>query len=75
MDNATISRFMHRKESRYKLYRRLDGSQGRSERVRKISLPTGIRSSDRPARSESLYELSYPRPIRDSTLFYIFKAN
>ena len=25
--------------------------------------PTGIRSPDRPARSESLYRLSYPGPI------------
>ena len=30
-----------------------------SGRVRKISPPTGIRSPDRPARSESLYRLSY----------------
>ena len=28
--------------------------------MRKISPPTGIRSSDRPARSQSLYRLSYP---------------
>ena len=28
----------------------------------KISPPTGIGSSDRPARSESLYRLSYPGP-------------
>ena len=38
----------------------LGGPQGRYGRVRKISLPTGIRSSDCPARSESLYRLSYP---------------
>jgi hypothetical protein len=30
--------------------------------VRKISTPTGIRSSDRQASSESLYRLSYPGP-------------
>ena len=36
------------------------GPQGRFGRVRKISPPTGIRSPDRPARSESLYRLSYP---------------
>jgi hypothetical protein len=36
----------------YPLYRRLGGPQGRSVRVRKISPPTGIRSPDRPARSE-----------------------
>jgi hypothetical protein len=44
----------------YLLYRRLGGPQGRSGRVRKISPPTGIRSPDRTARSESLYRLSYP---------------
>jgi hypothetical protein len=35
------------KETRYPLYRRLGGPQGRAGRVRKIS-PTGIRSLDRP---------------------------
>ena len=38
---------------RYPLYRRLDGPQGRSGQVRKISPPTGIRSPDRPALSQS----------------------
>jgi len=46
----------------YPLYRRLSGPQGGSGRVRKISPPTGIRSPDRPARSESLYRLSYRGP-------------
>jgi hypothetical protein len=45
---------------RYPLYRRPGGFQGRSGRVRNISPPTGIRSQDRPARSESLYRPSYP---------------
>ena len=36
----------------------LPAVQGRSGRVRKISPPTGIRSPDRPARSELLYRLS-----------------
>ena len=31
--------------------------------VRKISPPPGIRSPDRPARSESLYRLSYSGPM------------
>ena len=48
------------RKTRYPLYRRLGGFQGRSGRVRKISPPTGIRPPDRPARSESLYLLSYP---------------
>jgi hypothetical protein len=33
---------------------------GRSGQARKISPPSGIRSPDRPARSQSLYRLSYP---------------
>ena len=47
-------------KTRYPLYRRLGGPQSRSGQVRKISPPTGIRSPDRPARSDSLYRLSYP---------------
>ena len=50
-------------KTRYPLYRRLGGPQGRSGRVRKISPPTGIRSPDRPTLSESLYRLSYPDPF------------
>jgi hypothetical protein len=56
-------RFTPGKETRYPLYRRLGGPQGRSERLPKISPPTGIRSPDRPARSESLYRLRYPGPL------------
>jgi len=48
---------------RYPLCRRLGGPQGRSGQVRKISPPTGIRSPDRPARSQSLYRLRYPAPF------------
>ena len=47
-------------KTRYPFYRRLGGPQGRSGQVRKISPPTGIRSPDRPARSQSLYRLRYP---------------
>ena len=50
-------------KTRYPLYRRLGGPQGRSGQVRKISPPTGILSLDRPARSESLYRLRYPGPL------------
>jgi hypothetical protein len=47
------------KESRYSLYRKLDELQGRTARVCGKSLsPTGIRSPDRPARSDSL---SWPK--------------
>ena len=44
-------------KTRYPLYRRLGGPQGRYVRVRKISPPPGIRTPDRPARSESLCRL------------------
>jgi hypothetical protein len=50
-------------KTRYPLYRRLGGPQSRSRRMRKISPPTGIRSPDRPARSESLNRLSYPGSV------------
>ena len=59
------SRSLPPEKIRYPLYRRLVGPQGRYGQVWKISaLPTtGIRSPDRPARSQSLYRLSYPIPI------------
>ena len=34
--------------------------------------PTGIRSADRPARSESLYRLSYPGPHRNNSNNYYY---
>jgi hypothetical protein len=37
------------RKNRYPFYRKLDGSQGRSERVQKLST-TGIRSPDLPSR-------------------------
>ena len=55
-------------KNRYPLYRRMSGPQGRPGRVRKISPLAGIRSPDRPARSESLYRLSYP----GSHVIYIY---
>ena len=64
-------------KTRYPLYRRLVRPQGRSGRVRKISLPTGIRSPDRPARSESYIPTELCRPIYYSTIrfIYIYVAN
>ena len=53
-------RSLPRGKTRYPLYRRLGGPQVRSRQVWKISPPTGIRSPDRPARSQSLYRLRYP---------------
>jgi hypothetical protein len=47
-------------KNRYPLHRRLGGPQNRSGQMRKIFTHTGIRSPDRPARSESLYRLRYP---------------
>ena len=60
-------------KTRYPLCRRLGGPQGRSGRVRKIKSrpPTGIRSSDLPARSESLYGLCYPNFIAKNTQLFI----
>ena len=54
-------------KTRYPLYR------SRSGRVRKISPPNGIRSPDRPARSGSLYRLSYPGPQMFTVLENIAK--
>ena len=47
-------------KSRYPLYRRLGGPQGWFGRVRKTLPPAEIRSPNRPVRSPSLYQLSYP---------------
>jgi hypothetical protein len=47
-------------KTRYPLYRRLGEAQDRSGQMRKVSPPNGIRYSDRPARSQSLYRLRYP---------------
>jgi len=50
-------------KSRCPLKRRLGGPQGRSGEVRKIS-PHRDRSPDHRARSEYLYQLSYPGNLR-----------
>jgi hypothetical protein len=52
-------RFTPPGKTRYPLYRRLGGPQGLYGQVRKISPPTRIRSLERPARSQSLYQLRY----------------
>jgi hypothetical protein len=49
-------------KTRYPLYRKLGGLQGRSGRVLKISPTTGIRYPNRSARSEAIYRLSYSGP-------------
>jgi hypothetical protein len=55
-------------KTRYPLYRRLGGDPWSVwTGVENLAPPTGIRSPDRPARSGSLYQLSYPGP---KLLFY-----
>jgi len=54
--------FTSGKETLYTLYRRLGGPQGRCGRVLNILPLTGILSSDRPARIESMYQLRSPDP-------------
>jgi len=58
-------------KNRYPLYRRLGWPQDRSRQVKKISSPTGFRLQDRPARSESLYWLSYrgPKKCKDKAKY------
>ena len=57
-------------KTRYPLYSRLGGPQGRSGRARKISPPAGIRSPDRPVRSE------WPRvPNRNFRDFIFFNVD
>jgi hypothetical protein len=46
-------------KTRYPLYRRVGGPQGRFGQMWENLTPTGIRSPDHPARSQSLYRLSY----------------
>ena len=50
-------------KTRYPLYRRLGGPQGRSGWVWKTSPLTGIRPLDHLACRELLYRLSYPGPL------------
>jgi hypothetical protein len=61
--NATPQPLYLRERDQYPLYRRLGGLQAQSGRVRNILPPTGIRSSDHPGGSESLYRRSYPNPV------------
>jgi hypothetical protein len=64
-------------KTRYPLYRRLGRTQDRSGWAWRMSPPTGIRSTDRPARSESLYRLRYPKFVytayKNEHLFFILK--
>ena len=61
---SRLGRFTPKTGTWYPLYKWLSGPQGRPWWVREILPITGIRSPDRPTRSESLYRLSYPGPLR-----------
>ena len=56
--SSTPSRTLPPGKTRYPLYRRLGGPQGRSGRA-KILVPTGIRSRTVQSVAQSLYRLSY----------------
>jgi len=62
-------------KTRYPLYTRLGGPQGRSGQVRQISSPTGIRSPDHPVRSQSLYRILYPALLLLSGAHHIFHVS
>ena len=51
---------VHPGKTRYSLYGRLGGSQGRSRRLRKISPPPEFDPRTAQPVSESLYRLNYP---------------
>jgi hypothetical protein len=55
-------------KTRYPLYRRLGEVPAPIWARAENLAPTGIRSPDRPARSESLYRLSYHGPQSNSVL-------
>ena len=60
------------RRTRYPLYRRLGGAQGFLDGCGK-SRPSGIRSPDRPARSESLYRLRCrDPPSYESSFIYMY---
>ena len=61
--NATLWPLYPPRKSRYPLHRKLGWPDGRFGRLRKIAPPpNGIRSPERPFRTELLYRLGYPGP-------------
>jgi len=60
--NAKPRPLYYWEETRNPLYMRLGEPQGRYGRVAENLVPTGIRSRDRPVRSESPYRLRYSGP-------------
>ena len=65
---SRASRTLPPGKTRYPLYRRLDGTQGRSGRGGK-SRPTGIRFPDLPARSS----VAIPTELPGSCSFYVLR--
>jgi hypothetical protein len=57
-------------KTRYPLCRRLYRPQGRSGQVRNISLLTGLRSTDRPARSVVTIPSELSRPTEELNLLF-----
>ena len=68
---ARPGRTLPPRNTQYPFCRRLGGPQGRSGRAENLA-PTGIRSPDRPSRSQSLYRLSYPAHVY--TGYFILSA-
>jgi hypothetical protein len=60
--NATPRPLYPREKTQYSFYVRVKGPQDRPDGAGNLA-PTGIRSQDCPARSKSLYRLSYPGPL------------
>jgi len=65
---SRLGRSLPPRKTRYPLYRKLGEPQDPSVLVRKLSF-TGLRSPDRPARSQSLYRLRCPDHISNTVLF------
>ena len=60
---------------RYPLYRRLDGPQGRSGRVRRMSPPHRDSIPGPPASRQSLYQLTYLGPPLGHIVIHLFGPN
>jgi len=71
---ARSDRTLHPGKTRYPLYRRLGGPQGRSGRAEKL-VSTGIRSRTVQPVDQSLYRLSYPVHRLMHTFLYLHTLN
>ena len=66
MVNATPRPFYPRGETRYPIVQEAGWAPEQVWTAAENLAPTGIRSPGRPARSDSMYRLSYPVPFNDS---------